>query len=130
MFRPSLEHLPSSPPILMGRRLLVIGGLVEPNETLIASATRYCMHLVDFCRKPNHRLYLTKVIHGFLDYEPVKISICVIDIFCKDLRWRARHHTPRMATQTLAHLNDIGASYEGQPGPLPHVEIPTNQLEY
>ena len=84
MFRPSLEHLPSSPPILMGRRLLIIGGLVEPNETLIASATRYCMHLVDFCREPNHRLYLTNVIHGFIDHEPViYIAIYVIDDFSK-----------------------------------------------
>jgi len=31
-----------------------------------------------------------------------------------------------MATLTVDQLNDIEASYEGQPGPLPHVEIPTS----
>jgi hypothetical protein len=44
--------------------------------------------------------------------------------FFKDLRWRARHHTPRMDTQTVDHSNNIKASYEGQPGPLPPFEIP------
>ena len=43
----------------------------------------------------------------------------------RDLRWRARHQTPIMATPTVDHVNDIEASYEGQPGPLPPVEVPT-----
>ena len=43
-----------------------------------------------------------------------------------DLHWRARHHTPRMATLTVDHLNEVEASYEGQSGPLPPAEIPTS----
>ena len=31
-----------------------------------------------------------------------------------------------MATLTVDHLNKIEASYEGQAGPLTHVEIPTS----
>ncbi len=31
-----------------------------------------------------------------------------------------------MATLIVAHLNEIEASYDGQPGPLPPVEIPTS----
>jgi hypothetical protein len=99
--------------------------LVEHDETLMAIAIRHCRRLVDFHLKPNHRLYLAKVINGLVDHEPVKISIYVVDVLYKDLCWRARHHTPRMATLTVDHLNDIEASYEGQPGPLPPVEIPT-----
>jgi len=91
----------------------------------MASVIRHCRRLVDFRLKPSHRLYLAKVINGLVDHEPVKISIYVVDFLFKDLRWRARHHTPRMATITIDNLNDIEASYEGQPGPLPHVEIPT-----
>ena len=49
----------------------LIGGLVEPDETLMTSAIRYCRQLVDLCFKPNHRLYLAKVIHGLVDHEPV-----------------------------------------------------------
>jgi hypothetical protein len=63
----------------------------------------------------------------------VKISIYVIDVFYKDLGWRARNHTPRMATQIVDHLNDIEVSYEEQPGPLPPVEILaglTNEAAY
>ncbi len=30
-----------------------IGGLVEPDETLMASAIRHCRHLVNYCVKPN-----------------------------------------------------------------------------
>jgi hypothetical protein len=55
--------------------VFLIGGLVEPNETLMASAIRHCRRLVDFCLKPNHRLYLAKVINGLVNHEPVKISI-------------------------------------------------------
>jgi len=106
--------------------VFLIGGLVEPNASLIESAIRHCRRLVDFRLKPSHRLYLAKVINGLVDHEPVKISIYVVDVLCKDLRWRTRHHTPRMATLSVDNLNDIVASYEGQPGPLPPVEIPTS----
>ena len=102
----------------------LIVGVVQPNETLMASAIRHCRRLVDFRLKPSHRLYLAKVMNGLVDHEPVKISIYIIYVLCKDLHWRARHHTPRMASLTVDHLNDIEASYEGQPGPLPPIEIP------
>ena len=64
----------------------LIGGLVEPNETLMASVIRHCRRLVDFRLKPSHRLYLAKVINGVVDHEPVKISIYVVDVLVKDLR--------------------------------------------
>ena len=54
------------------------------------------------------------------------MSVYVMDVLYKDLHWRAIHHTPRMATLTVANLNEIEASYEGQLGPLPPPEIPTN----
>ena len=63
----------------------LIGGLVEPNETLMAGTIRHCRRLVDFCIRPNHRLYLAKVINGLVNYEPVKISIYVIDVLYKGL---------------------------------------------
>ena len=61
----------------------LIGGWVEPNETLMASVIRHCRRLVDFRLKPCHRLYLAKVINGLVDHEPVKLSICVVDVFYK-----------------------------------------------
>jgi hypothetical protein len=93
--------------------VFLIGGPVEPNDTLMANAIRHYMRLVGLCLKPNHRIYLAKVIHGLVDHGPVKIYFYVIDVFYKDLQWRARHHAPRMATQIVVHLNDIEASYEG-----------------
>ena len=33
-----------------------------------------------------------------------------------------------MATEIVGHLNDIEASYEGQPGPLPPVEFRTRLI--
>ena len=106
--------------------VFLIGGSVEPNKTLMASAIRHCRRLVDFRLKPCHRLYLAKVINGLVDHEPLKIYIYVVDVLFKDLGWRARHHTPRMANLTVDHINDIVASYEGQPCPLHPVEIPTS----
>ncbi len=93
---------------------------------MIASGIRHCRRLVDFYPKPNQRFYLAKVINGLVDHEPVKISIYAIDVLYKDLHWRARYHTPRLATLTVDHLNEIEASYEGQHGPLPPVEIPNS----
>ena len=58
----------------------LIGGLVEPAETLMASAIRHCRRLVDFHLKPNHRLYLAKVINGLVNHEPVEIYIYVVDV--------------------------------------------------
>ena len=75
--------------------VFIIGGLVEHNETLMASVIRHCKRLVDFHLRPNHRLYLAKVINGLVNDEPVYISIYVVDLLYKDLCWRARHHTPR-----------------------------------
>jgi len=48
----------------------LIGGLVEPNETMMASAIRDCRQLVNLCLKPNHRLYLTNIINALIDHEP------------------------------------------------------------
>ena len=101
-----------------------IGGLVEPDETLMASAIRHCRHLANYCVKPNDRLYLTKVLNGFINHEPVKISIFVTDVLSRDLRWRGRHCTPAMPLRVVDHLNAIEQSYEGLPGPLPPVTIP------
>ena len=58
----------------------LIGGLVWPNETLMASVIRNCRRLVDFHLKPSHRLYLAKVINGLVYHEMVKISIYVVDV--------------------------------------------------
>ena len=104
----------------------LIGGVVEPNETLNASAIRHSSRLVDFRLEPSHRLYLARVINGLAYHESVKISIYVMNVLYKDLRWRTRQHTHRMTTIIVDHLNDIETSYEGQLGPLPTVEIPTN----
>ena len=104
----------------------LIGGLVEPNETLTTSAIRHCIRIVDFSPRPNQRFYLAKVINGLVNHELVKISIYVMDVLYNNLHWRARHHTPRMATRTVDHLNEVEASYEGQSSPLPPVEIPTS----
>jgi hypothetical protein len=65
--------------------VFLIGGLVEPNKTLMASAIRYCRRLVDFHLRPNHRLYLAKVINGLVNHEPVNISIYDVDVLYKDL---------------------------------------------
>ncbi len=63
-----------------------IGGLVEPEETLMTNAIRHCRHLLNYFVKPNDRLYLTKVLSGFMNNEPVKISFYVTDVLNKDLR--------------------------------------------
>ena len=65
----------------------LIGGVVQPNDTLMASVP-HCRRQVDFSLKPSHRLYLAKGINGLAEHEPVRISIYVMDVLYKDLRWR------------------------------------------
>ncbi len=84
-----------------------IGDLVEPDETLMATASRHCRHLVNYCVKPNDRLYLTKVLSGFMNYERVKISINVTNILSRDLWWRGHHSTRAMTIHVVEHLNQI-----------------------
>ena len=43
----------------------LVGGLVRPGETLMASAIRHCRHLVNFHFSPNDRLYLAKILNRF-----------------------------------------------------------------
>ena len=88
----------------------LIGGLVGHEETLTASVIRHCKRLVSFSPGPNQRFYLAKVIDGLVNHEPVKIYIYVIDVLYNNLHWRARNHTPRMATLIVDHLNEIQAS--------------------
>jgi hypothetical protein len=66
--------------------VFLVGGLVKLGEILMASAIRYCRHLVNFRFPHNNRLYLAKVFNGFLDHEPVKISIYAIDIICSNFK--------------------------------------------
>ena len=72
--------------------VFLIGGWVEPHETLMASAIRHCRRMVNYRLKSCHRLYLAQLINGLVVHEPVKISIYDMDVLFKDLRWRTRHH--------------------------------------
>jgi hypothetical protein len=40
----------------------LVGGLVQPDETLMASAIHYCRHLVNFQLAQNDHLYLAKMV--------------------------------------------------------------------
>ena len=75
-----------------------IGGLVQPGEPLAAATIRHCRHVVHFRIEHNDRLYIAKELDGFMDHEPIKIIIVVIDVLCGGLKWRARHHTPALGT--------------------------------
>ena len=50
-----------------------IGCMVQLGETLTAVAIRHCRHLVNFLITQNDRLYIAKVLDGFMDHEPVKM---------------------------------------------------------
>ena len=59
--------------------VFLVGGLVQPSETLVAGAIRHCRHLVNFSLAHNDRFYLVKTMVGFMDHEHVKIAFCFID---------------------------------------------------
>jgi hypothetical protein len=51
----------------------LVGGLVQLSETLMAGAIRHCRHLVSFRLTQNGRLYLVKIMDGFMDHEPLNL---------------------------------------------------------
>jgi hypothetical protein len=104
----------------------LVGGLVKPGETLMASAIRHCQHLVNFSLSRTDRLYLAKVLNGFIDHEPVVISIYIIDVAFSRFHWRARHHTPALAVAVTDSMNEAVVALEQLPGPVPPVEPPTS----
>ncbi len=71
-----------------------IGGLVQPGETLTAEAIRYCRHPVNFRLEQNDRLYIAKELNGFMEHEPIKITIFITGVLLNSrLKRRARHHS-------------------------------------
>ena len=86
--------------------LFPICGIVQPSETLTFAVIRHCRHLVNFRIKKNDRLYIAKVLDGFMDHEPVKILILITDVLCGRLKWRARHHTPASASAVTDSINE------------------------
>ncbi len=60
--------------------VFLVGGLVRPDETVMASAICHYRHLVNLRFLQNDRLYMVKVLHGLMDHESFKISIYVTDI--------------------------------------------------
>jgi hypothetical protein len=68
-----------------------IGGLVQLGKTLTTETIRHCRHLVNFRIKQKDRLYIAKELDVFMDHEPVKISILIVDVRCGGLKRRARY---------------------------------------
>ena len=99
-----------------------IGGLVQPNENWITAATRHCGHLVNFRIEQNDRLYIAKVLDGFMNHEPVKITILIVDVLCGRLKWRARHHIPALVVAVIDCINEVVVALEKLPRPIPPLD--------
>ena len=83
-----------------------IGGLVQPIKTLTNETIRHCRHLVNFRIEQNDRLYIAQELDGFMDHEPVKITILITDVVCERLKWIARHHTPALVVAITDSINE------------------------
>jgi hypothetical protein len=104
-----------------------IGGLVQPGETLIAAAIRHCRHLVNCRIEQNDRLYIAKLMDGFMEHEPIKITIFITNVlFNSRLKWRARHHTPTLAVAVTDSINEDVLALEQLPGPITPIDLPTS----
>ena len=60
--------------------------MAQPGETLSAAFIRHCRYLVNFRIEQNNRLYIAKVLDGFMDLEAVKITILITDVLCGRLK--------------------------------------------
>jgi len=90
---------------------LWMGGLVQPNKTLMARAIRHCRHLVNVRLAQNDRLYLVNNMDGFVDHEHVKKSI-FFDVLFGRFKLRARHHTPASIEVVIVSMNEALVALE------------------
>jgi hypothetical protein len=58
---------------------------VQSGETLSTAAIRHCRHLVNFRIEQNDRLFIAKELNGFMDHEPIKITIFLRMFYLIDL---------------------------------------------
>jgi hypothetical protein len=107
------------------KNILPVGGMVHTSETLTAATILHCRHLVNFrIDEQNDRLYIAKVVDGFMDHEPVKTSILITDVLCGKLKWRSRHHTPALDVAVTDNINGVVVSLEQLQGPIPLLDPP------
>jgi hypothetical protein len=99
---------------------------VQPGETFTNAAIRHCRHLVNLRFEQNDRLYIAKELDGFMDHEPIKITILINDILFKRLKRRARHHTPALAVAVTVSINEDVVALEQLPGPIPSINLPSS----
>jgi hypothetical protein len=103
-----------------------IGGLVQPGETLTTATIRHCRHRDNFRIEQNDRLYIAKELNGFMEHEPIKITIFIIGVLFNRLKWRARHRTPAFTVPVTDNVNEVVVELEQLPGPIPPIDPPTS----
>jgi hypothetical protein len=96
-----------------------IGGLVQPSETLTTVAIRNFRNLANFRMEENVRLNIAKVLDGFMDHGPVKITILITNVLSGTLKWRARPHTPALVVVVTDSIYEVVVELEQLPGPIP-----------
>ena len=80
---------------------------MQSGETLTTATIRHCLHLVNFCIGQNDRLYIVKELDGFMDHEPIKITIFITNVLFNRLKWRARHRTPALVVAVTDNINKV-----------------------
>jgi len=106
--------------------IFLIGGLVQPAETLTTATIRYCRHLVNFRIEQNDRLYIAKELDGFMEHEPIKINSFILDALFNRLKWRARHHTPALTVAVTDNISEAVVALEQLLGPIPPIDLPAS----
>jgi hypothetical protein len=51
--------------------------------------------------------YIAEELDGFMDHEPVKITIFITNVLLGRLKWGARHHTPALAVVVTDNINEV-----------------------
>ena len=72
-------------------------------------------HPVNFRIERNDRLYIAKVMYGFIDHESVKMKIVIIDVLYGRLKWRARPHTPALDVAVTDSISETLVAFKQLP---------------
>ena len=68
--------------------------------------------MVNFRIEQNDRLYIAKVLDGFMDHALVKLSILIIDVLYGRHEWRTRHHTLAFDVAVTDDINEAAIALD------------------
>ena len=102
------------------------------DETPIATILRYLRQIAGFrLLARNFPMFLSNVIGGYKDHEPINISLCISDAMFDKLKYRNSYSALKLGNKVIGFIDEsnIGAERPVAPTNAP-IEIQCTVIEH